>query len=96
MATDGSYQPAPFPLKGDWRLVAKKFPTPLCSEGRATAAVILIAIAWVVVIAIVFALPPNELVLWTMLLAAAILGLYWRLSARRRFAGPRPGGAVLR
>jgi amino acid transporter len=65
------------------------------SLGRASAAVNLIAIVWVVVIAIVFALPPNELVLWTMLLAAAILGAYWRLSARRRFAGPRPGGAVL-
>jgi hypothetical protein len=26
MATDGSYQPTPFPLKGDWRLVAKSFP----------------------------------------------------------------------
>jgi L-asparagine transporter-like permease len=65
------------------------------SLGRASTAVNLIAIAWVVVIAIVFALPPNELVLWTMLLAAAILGVYWRLSARHRFVGPRPGGAVL-
>jgi amino acid transporter len=56
--------------------------------GRAGGAVNLIAIAWVVVITVVFVLPPNELVLWTMLLTAAILGLYWRLSARRRFAGP--------
>ena len=56
--------------------------------GRAGAAVNVIAIAWVVVITIVFALPPNELVLWTMVLTAAILGMYWRWSARRRFAGP--------
>jgi len=56
--------------------------------GRAGGAVNLIAIAWVVVITVVFALPPNELVLWTMVLTAAILGMYWRWSARRRFAGP--------
>jgi len=42
-----------------------------------------------------FALPPNELVLWTMLLTAAILAVYWRCSARRHFAGPRPRGRVL-
>jgi len=40
------------------------------------------------VISIVFALPPNELVLWTMLVLAALIGLYWKLSARRRFVGP--------
>jgi len=37
---------------------------------------------------IVFALPPNELVLWTMLLLAVALGAYWMVSARRRFVGP--------
>jgi len=36
----------------------------------------------------VFALPPNELVLWTMLAVAVALAAYWRLSARRRFVGP--------
>ena len=38
---------------------------------------------------VVFALPPNELVLWTMLLLALALGVYWLVSARRRFLGPR-------
>jgi len=33
-------------------------------------------------------LPPNELVLWTMLGLSVFLGLYWQLSAKRRFAGP--------
>ena len=47
-----------------------------------------IAIVWVLVISVVFALPPNELVLWTMLLLGGLLALYWASSARRRFVGP--------
>jgi len=39
-------------------------------------------------IAVVFALPPNEMVLWTMLALALALGVYWRMSARARFPGP--------
>ena len=58
------------------------------SLGRFSPAVNLIAILWVVVITVVFVLPPNELVLWTMLLLALALAAYWRLSARRRFVGP--------
>jgi amino acid transporter len=50
-----------------------------------------IAVAWVAFIVVVFALPPNELVLWTMLLLAVALGAYWMLSARRRFIGPAAG-----
>jgi amino acid transporter len=59
------------------------------SLGRWSGAVNVVAIAWVVVITVVFALPPNELVLWTMLLLAGGLAAYWRLSARHRFTGPR-------
>jgi amino acid transporter len=58
------------------------------SLGRWAPLVNAIAIAWVGVIAIVFALPPNELVLWTMLLLGLVLAAYWALSARRHFAGP--------
>jgi amino acid transporter len=58
--------------------------------GRWGAIVNLVALVWVGVITILFVLPPNELVLWTMLLVAAGLLLYWRLDARRRFAGPTP------
>ena len=54
------------------------------SLGRWAPAVNVVAIVWV-------ALPPNELVLWTMLLLAVALAAYWRVSARRRFVGP--GGA---
>jgi amino acid transporter len=59
------------------------------SLGRWSGVVNVIAIAWVLFIVVVFALPPNELVLWTMLLVAVLLGLYWGLAARHRFAGPR-------
>jgi len=34
-------------------------------------------------------LPPNELVLWTMILTAAGLAAYWRFGARRHFRGPK-------
>ena len=58
------------------------------SLGRFSPVINAVTIVWVLVISIVFALPPNELVLWTMLLLAALIGLYWKLSARRRFVGP--------
>jgi len=58
------------------------------SLGGFSPAVNVIAILWVLVITVVFVLPPNELVLWTMLLLALALAAYWRLSARRRFVGP--------
>jgi amino acid transporter len=47
-----------------------------------------IAIVWVLIITVIFSLPPNELVLWTMLGLCIVLGLYWQLSAKKRFAGP--------
>jgi amino acid transporter len=58
------------------------------SLGRWSPLVNVVALLWVVFIAVVFALPPNELVLWTALLLGAILAAYWRLSARSRFVGP--------
>jgi hypothetical protein len=47
-----------------------------------------VALVWVAFITVVLALPPNELVLWTMLLLAGVLAVYWRVSARARFVGP--------
>src|SRR5947207_997367 len=58
------------------------------SLGRFGPAINTVAILWVIVITVVFALPPNELVLWTMLLLGVLIALYWTLSARRRFVGP--------
>ena len=57
------------------------------SLGRWSAAFNVVAILWVTFIAVVFVLPPNELVLWTMLAVAFALDAYWRLSAHR-FVGP--------
>jgi amino acid transporter len=58
------------------------------SLGRWGGAINVIAIAWVVFICVVFSLPPNELVLWTMLLVGVVLTAYWRSAARHRFVGP--------
>jgi amino acid transporter len=45
--------------------------------GRLGPAINVVAIAWIAVITVVFMLPPNELVLWTMLAVAALLAVYW-------------------
>ena len=59
--------------------------------GRWSRAVNAIAILWIVFITIIFVLPPNELVLWTMLAFCLGLAMFWWLSARRSFRGPQPG-----
>jgi hypothetical protein len=47
-----------------------------------------IAIVWTVFITIIFSIPPNELVFWTMLLLTAVMVVYWMIHARHRFHGP--------
>jgi amino acid transporter len=65
--------------------------------GRCGRLINAIAIGWTVFIAIIFSLPPNELVLWTMLLVAILLFLYWKVHASRHFRGPsRADEAALR
>ncbi len=44
------------------------------------------------IVTVVFALPPNELVLWTTLLFALFLSMYWLAYARHHFRGPAAGG----
>jgi amino acid transporter len=56
--------------------------------GRWSPLVNAVALVWIAVITIVFMLPPNELVLWTMLGTALALTAWWALSARFRFEGP--------
>lgn len=58
------------------------------SMGKWGPLVNVIAIVWVLIISVIFSLPPNELVLWTMLGLAVVLALYWQLSAKKSFAGP--------
>jgi amino acid transporter len=47
-----------------------------------------VCIVWCVFLAIIFSLPPNELVLWSMLGLAVLLVVYWQAYAKRRFQGP--------
>jgi amino acid transporter len=47
-----------------------------------------VAIVWVLIISVIFSLPPNELVLWTMFGLGVVLVLYWQLSAKKGFVGP--------
>ncbi len=61
------------------------------SLGRFAPILNTIAVIWVTIVAIVFCLPPNELVLWTMVLFAIALAGYWLLFARRAFRGPARG-----
>jgi amino acid transporter len=68
-----------------------EFVTPeqaLWSLGRWSPLINGVAIAWIAVLSVVFVLPPNELVLWTMVLVAAALAAYWSLAAGRHFRGP--------
>jgi amino acid transporter len=47
-----------------------------------------LAIGWTLLILVIFSIPPNELVLWTMLLLVGVMALYWALHARHYFHGP--------
>lgn len=58
------------------------------SLGRWGFAINLVAVLWALFITVIFSIPPNELVLWTLLLLAICLTLYWHLSAKRHFRGP--------
>ncbi|HEY0372282.1 MAG TPA: amino acid permease [Thermoanaerobaculia bacterium] len=53
------------------------------SLGRFGPLINLVAIVWCAFIAIVFMLPPNELVLWTMMAFAIALAVYWQVWKRR-------------
>jgi amino acid transporter len=61
------------------------------SLGRFGPAINVIAILWCAFITIIFVLPPNELVLWTMLGFGAGLFVYWRVF-NARAASPAPAG----
>lgn len=57
--------------------------------GRWGPIVNVIAIVWIIIITILFVLPPNELVLWTMIALSIFLAVYWFGFERSRFKGPR-------
>lgn len=58
--------------------------------GRYATLINIVAILWTVFIAIIFSIPPNELVLWSGLLLFIVLACYWQLHAKRHFRGPQP------
>jgi amino acid transporter len=59
------------------------------SLGKWSPAINVVAIVWIAIITIVFMLPPNELVLWTMIATALVLTMVWVGWAGRTFTGPR-------
>src|SRR6202035_2970041 len=63
------------------------------SLGRLAQPVRVIALIWVLLISVLFSLPPNELVLWTLLPVALALAAYWLLRSRHRFHGPAVSGS---
>ena len=83
-----------FPIYLNWRNKRRgqgEFTTPDTapwSLGKWGPLVNVIAIVWVLIISVIFSLPPNELVLWSMVGLTIVLALYWQLSAKKRFAGP--------
>ncbi|MFO0590226.1 MAG: amino acid permease [Polyangiaceae bacterium] len=56
--------------------------------GRAGKAINAVAVVWVALITVIFCLPPNELVLWSMIALGVLLAAGWWISARRHFVGP--------
>jgi len=48
-----------------------------------------IAFVWIIFITILFILPPNELVLWTMVSLVVIMLVYWQVGAKKWFRGPK-------
>ena len=49
-----------------------------------------LAVIWVVFITILFSIPPNELAGWSIIIVGVFMVLYWQLSAKRSFTGPKP------
>jgi amino acid transporter len=49
----------------------------------------IICFTWVAFITVLFSIPPNELAGWTMIALGVLLVIYWQVSEKRRFTGPR-------
>jgi amino acid transporter len=70
--------------------------------GRWSRPIGIIAVTWVVIITILFMLPPSSPVTWktfnyTVVAVVAVLGfaaIYWAVSARKWFTGPKVQGSA--
>ncbi len=49
-----------------------------------------LALLWIVIITVLFSIPPNELAGWSIIILALFMFLYWQLDAKKRFKGPTP------
>jgi len=58
------------------------------SLGQWSTLINVIAIVWAVAISVIFMLPPNELVLWTMIVFAIALAIYYRFRTTARDPDP--------
>jgi amino acid transporter len=56
--------------------------------GRYAPLINVVAIVWTIFITIIFSMPPNELVLWSMLVLGLALVMYWRFGVQGHFRGP--------
>jgi hypothetical protein len=83
-----------FPIYLNWRnrrRGQREYATPATapwSLGRWGPLLNAIAIACMLYLTVIFSLPANELLLWTMLALTVGLLLYWQVSAKRSFVGP--------
>ena len=59
------------------------------SLGKWGPAINFICFAWVIFITLLFSIPPNELAGWTMIAFSVLLVIYWQVSEKKRFTGPR-------
>ena len=90
-----------FPIYLNWRNKRRgqgEFTTPETAPwnlGKWGPVLNVIAIVWVLIISVIFSLPPNELVLWTMVGLGIVLALYWQLSAfHKSLRGSQPDAAL--
>lgn len=60
------------------------------SLGKWGVALNIISVFWIVIITILFIIPPNELVLWTTVLICLFMFIYWQVDVKHRFTGPVP------
>jgi amino acid transporter len=83
-----------FPIYLNWRNKRRgrgEYTTPTASSwslGKWGPFINAIAIIWVSFLTVIFSLPPNELVLWTMVGLGLVLTVGWHLRSKRSFSGP--------
>lgn len=95
ISTTALYLAYAIPVYLNWRNKRKgqgeftKKETAPWSLGKWGPPINVICFSWVIFITLLFSIPPNELAGWTMIVFAVLLVIYWQVSEKRRFTGPR-------